>query len=295
MGIRLSIIMLGIAGLALPSFGAMELRADARRSLLGASGRDPGAGEPEASKAAVSDGTTVRFRAAGWFTSLDGQGSFGDAIPGTTTQIDLIDTLGLDEDKAVLSASAGINIGKSARWHIDGGFNGPFDYDGANGSVDISFNDLRFTGAIDSEAKLNIYEVNMAYDLVNAHPFTLSVGPGVRVFDLEATVRGTATDPNTNITQAREEVVDGIAPLPGLGIAARIDLTPNIYVRGSGRGMYAGGYGNFFDASAEAGYDLGKNLGLFAGYRWMHGEADVDDVEFEVNLRGLYAGVEVRF
>ncbi len=299
MDARLLIGTLLWTALAGQSYARLELATEARKALLGEfAGARASVGQPESREVpdkAVSDAARLRLRASAWFTTLDGNGTFGEPIPGTTTNIDLIDTLGLDEDKAVLSASAGLNLGKSGRWHIDGGFNGPFDYDGTSGPINISFNDLQFTGVVDSEAKLNIYEINLGYDLIKSYPFTLTVGPGTRIFDLEATVRGSATEPGSGITEVREETVDGIAPLPGLGLAARLDLTPHIYLKGTGRGIYAGNYGNFFDVSAEAGYDLGKNLGVFAGYRWMHAEADVNDVEFDVNVKGLYAGLEVRF
>ena len=48
-------------------------------------------------------------------------------------------------------------------------------------------------------------------------------------------------------------------------------------------------------ASAELGVDITRNIGVYAGYRWVHAEADVDGVEFNVDLDGLYAGVEIRF
>ncbi len=279
-----------------PVAGAVEPATPemARSALLGVLGMSMSDQEAQATEA-VSANATIRIRASAWFTQLSGNGTFGETIPGTTTDIDLTDTLGLDDNKAALMASLGFNLGKRGRWHIDAGFNGPFNYDGTSDPIDISFNDYRFTGIVESEADINIYQIDIGYDLIKSYPFTLTIGPGGRMIDIEAKVTGTATDPGTGFTEIRTETVDALAPLPGLGLAARVDLTPNIYAKASGRGMYAGNWGNYFDASAELGYDLGANLGLFGGYRWMHAEADIDDVDFEVDLKGFYAGIELRF
>jgi hypothetical protein len=286
-----TLLLLGPVAAQAADFGSPEW---ARASLLGALGMTIQPQDAEPSKA-VSDGAVIRVRASGWFTQLTGEGNFGEPIPGTTTQIDLTDTLGLDDDKVALSASVGINLGKQGRWHFDGGFNGPFNYDGTSDPINISFNDFQFTGIVESEADINIYQFDLGYDIIKSSPFTLTIGPGGRLVDIEASVTGTASENGTGATEVRTETVDALVPLPGLGLGARVDLTPNIYAKAFGRGIYLGNLGNYFDASAELGYDLGKNFGLFAGYRWMHIEADVDDVDFEVDLKGFYAGVELRF
>jgi hypothetical protein len=243
----------------------------------------------------VARDTTFRLRAAAWFTGADGSFSVGEAIPGTIHDIDLEDTLGLDTDQTVVWATLGFNLGEHRRWHVELGYTGPFDYEGESDPVSISFNDRIFTGVIESTAELHIYEANLRYDLIQEGPFVLSIGPSVRVFDFEASVEGTATEPGSGTTAFRREDEETLLPLPGLGVGARWDITPNIFVRGNIAGVYAGGYGNFVDASAEVGWDILTNFGIFAGYRLMHAEADVEDVEFDVDLQGPYAGAELRF
>jgi opacity protein-like surface antigen len=261
--------------------------------------------EPQAPAASSDDGdakiysvardTTIRLRAAAWFTEADGSFSAGEEIPGTTHEIDLKDTLGLDTDQAVIWATLGFNFGKDKRWHVEAGYTGHFDYDGTSGPINISFNDRVYSGAVNSTAEMDIYELNLRYDLIQSGPFVLSVGPGTRIFDFEATIEGTATDPGTGTTAFRRESQSALIPLPGLGLGVRFDVTENLYVRGSISGIYAGSYGNFFDAAAEAGWDIFSNVGIFGGYRLMHAEADVSDVQFDVDLSGPFAGVEIRF
>jgi opacity protein-like surface antigen len=244
---------------------------------------------------AVSRDTTFRLRGAGWFSSADGSFSVGDAIPGTISDIDLEDDLDLDTDQTVVWATLGFNLGESRRWHIDLGYTGHLDYDGTSDPIEISFNDQVFSGNVESHAELDIYEFSLRYDLIQDGPFTLHIGPGLRVFDFEASVQGTATDPSNNTTQFRTEDESGIIPLPGLGLGIRDDITEQLYIRAAAQGIYAGDYGNYFDGAAELGFDLNANFGIFVGYRWLHAEADIDDLEFDVNLPGPYAGAELRF
>ena len=242
----------------------------------------------------VSRDAFVRFRAAAWLTNADGSFSSGEAIGGVPSNIDLEDTLGLDTDQTVVWATLGFNLGAQRRWHLDLSYTGHFEYDGTSGPVEFAFEDRVFTGAVESRAELDIYEVSLRYDLFREDAFTFSIGPGVRMFDFEASVEGAASDGTTPPMQRREEI-SAFVPLPGLGAGVRFDITENFFIRTSGSGIYAGEYGNFLDAAAEIGWDIFTNFGIFGGYRWIHAEADYRDVEFEVDLRGPYMGAELRF
>lgn len=248
---------------------------------------------PAKKRRSVAEDTVVRVRGGGWATSLAGQMSVGQTFPATIGVIDLIDDLNIDPDRGAFVGAVGLSLSKDI--HLDAGYAGPFHFEGTSDPIDISFNEFVFTGVLGSEADVDIYQVDLAFDVVEAGPLTISFGPGVRILDFEASVTGTATDPITSITAVRTETASGVAPLPGPGLGVRFDVTERVYVKGGIRGMYLGDYGNFFDASAEVGVDFTRNIGVYAGYRWMHAEADVDDVEFDVDLDGLYAGVEIRF
>lgn len=244
-------------------------------------------------KRSVAEDTIIRARAGAWFTQLSGQASSGIAFPGTISDIDLIDDLNLDPDQTVFLGSLGINFSK--KLHLDLGYAGHFSYEGTSNPIDISFDDLVFSGTIVSDTEFDVFHGELAFDVVEAGPFTVALGFGVRVMDFSATVSGIATDPGSGISAQTTETVDIVVPLPAPGLTVRWDVTKRLYLRGVLRGIYAGDYGNFFDAVGEVGFDITRNIGLYGGYRWMHGEADVSDVAFEVDLEGLYAGVEVRF
>lgn len=241
----------------------------------------------------VADDTLVRLRGSAWATALDGHVSVGQTFPATIGDIDLIDDLNIDPDRAVLSGSIGVNLGRDI--HVTAGYAGPFRFEGTSDPIDISFSGLVFSGIIASKADVDIYQVDLAFDVLEAGPITVSFGPGLRILDFEASVTGDATDPIGGTTAFLTRSASGVAPLPGPGLGLRLDFTERIYAQAAVRGIYLGDYGNFFDASGEVGIDFTRNIGVFAGYRWMHAEADVSDVDFEVNLDGLFAGVEVRF
>ena len=251
--------------------------------------------KPTTNRFSIAEDPHFRLRAGGWFTSIDGHLHAGDEIAGTTTELDLQDTLGLPSDKVVFSGSIGLDLGESQRWHIDVGYSGPFRYDGTSGNINVSFNGLNYTGVVQSHASVDIYEVTTLFDLTKPDPVILSIGAGTRIFDFKGAVTGTAFDPTTNTTSVRSSSADAVVPIPGLAAALRWDITTHLNVKGEVQGLYAGHYGNFYDARAEVGFDFTANLGVFAGYRWVHAQADVSDVDFSVNLRGPYAGVEVRF
>jgi hypothetical protein len=243
----------------------------------------------------IAEEPRVRLRGAAWFTDLDGDMRVGEAFPGTISRIDLRDTLRLDTDQVAAIGQLGFDLGEDQRWHIDIGYAGRFDYDGTSDPVSISFNDRVFTGVVESEARLDIYTLSVGYDVARGDALTLSLGGAARLIDFKGSVTGTATDPATGATGVMTESADALAPLPGVGAALRWDITDRLFARGVAQGIYLGNYGNYFDAAAEAGFDFTPNIGVFGGYRWLHVEADVQDVDFEANLKGFYAGVEVRF
>lgn len=272
---------------------------------LAQSGQDPFAPAPQpTAKAAGDTATPVRsiaeeprfhIRGAGWFSHLDGNLSVGNQIPGTTSDIDLTDTLNFDPDKFVAMGSVTFDLGKEQRWHLSLGYSGRFDYSGISDPLNISFNNLHYTGLVSSKARFDIAEVGVNFDIARPGPVTISIGTGSRLFFFDGSVTGTATDPRTGITAARSTGEKAVAPIPGLGLGLRWDITDQLYIRGTGEGIYLGNYGDYFDAAAEIGFDFTPNIGVFGGYRWMHAQADVSDVNFDVTIQGPYAGVEVRF
>lgn len=242
--------------------------------------------------------TTIRIRGSGWFSTADGTLQVGDPVPqfpDAIRALDLQETLNLDTDEVVVWGQVSLHFGRDKRWQFGGGYSGPFNYRGQSDPIQIAFRDRVYEGQVESEARFNIYEINGGYDFIRGDRYAVTFGFTSRIFDVRASVEGTATDPDTGTTEQRRESVSAIVPIPGPALGVRLDATERLFVRGRASGIWLGNWGNFVDASAEIGYDLTRNLGIFAGYRWIHAEADVSDIDFDLNIHGVYAGVEVRF
>jgi hypothetical protein len=262
-----------------------------------ASGQEERRAEPIIEQPVYRD-TTIRLRGAGWFSRAAGTLAVGDPVPEfpeAIRELDFQDTLNLDTDETVFWGQLSIHFGRERRWMIGGGYSGPFRYEGRTDPLQIAFRDRIYEGQVESEARFNIYEINTGYDILRGDRYAVMLGVSTRIFNVRAALEGVARDPQTNLTQQRRESVSAIVPLPGPALGVRLYATEQIFLRGRASGIWLGNWGHFVDASAEIGYDLSRNLGVFGGYRWISAEADVSDIEFDLRLRGIYAGVEVRF
>lgn len=237
----------------------------------------------------------IRLRGSAWFTNLDGHAKVGEQVGTAPADLDFKDTLNLGTHRVAGIGSVGFDLGAEQRLHVDLSYAGHFDYSGRSDPVTVSFNDLVYAGVIDSETQLDIFGTTVLYDIARQGPLTLSIGAGARVFWFRGSVTGTATDPATGITAVQTSTGRAVAPIPGLAAALRWDITDQLFVRAGGQGLWVGKYGNYFDAAGEIGFDFTPNVGVYGGYRWLHGAADIGDVDFRVDLMGPYAGLEVRF
>ena len=90
----------------------------------------------------------------------------------------------------------------------------------------------------------------------------------------------------------QEDITAGL-PIVGLGLKFRpID---RLTIAAQAYGMYAGDYGNFFNAEASLSYRLTKWLDLEGGYRYWNIEYEDDDDEYQVIMNGAFVGGKVSF
>ncbi|MCC6490644.1 MAG: hypothetical protein IT364_24375 [Candidatus Hydrogenedentes bacterium] len=90
----------------------------------------------------------------------------------------------------------------------------------------------------------------------------------------------------------REDITAGL-PIVGLGLKFRpID---RLSIAAQAYGMYAGDYGNFFNAEASLSYRLTKWLDLEGGYRYWNIEYEDDDDDYQVVMNGAFVGGRVSF
>ncbi len=92
--------------------------------------------------------------------------------------------------------------------------------------------------------------------------------------------------------QDEEDITAGL-PIVGLGMEFRpID---RLSIEAEAYGMYAGDYGNFFNAEAALKFRLTHWLELEGGYRYWNLEYEDDDDEYQVIMNGAFVGGTVSF
>ncbi len=98
---------------------------------------------------------------------------------------------------------------------------------------------------------------------------------------------------NTDLYYHDKEDITAGLPIVGLGLQFRpID---RLTISGQAYGMYAGDYGNFFNAEAGLKFRLTKWLELEGGYRYWNLEYDDSDDDYQVIMNGAFVGGTVSF
>ncbi len=78
------------------------------------------------------------------------------------------------------------------------------------------------------------------------------------------------------------------------GARARADLTPNIYLTGTG--LVGGGSSKFgWDVTGAIGYEFNDRFSALAGYRAMGVNYESGSFEFDTTLQGPIIGLEIKF
>ncbi|MCA9274203.1 MAG: hypothetical protein KDA31_14290 [Phycisphaerales bacterium] len=235
----------------------------------------------------AGDDTFVKIRAGGMYVFANGEITSGDEVNGSTNVLDLEDTLGQDTDDFSPIGSVAVAI-PVIDLLIEAGYVGSYTFDGST-TESVSFDDDEFTGTVSSSEDLDIYEVNLLYELAEVKFVTVYIGGGVRLIDAHAEITGDVM----GTTETHSE--DLFLPIPVAAVGANLDLGYNIAIRGQVAGLYLGDYGTIIDAKAELGYDFNRFFGIFVGYRLMSVESREFDLEVDAALQGIYAGAEVRF
>lgn len=237
----------------------------------------------------VAEDTSVRLRAFALYSqasaAIDFDSQFGviDAI----NNVDLEKTLGMDMDSLNGGALVGFNFGSEKQFHLDLTYWGYYQYDGTRDVGNLIFDGELFTGEVKSEAQLLEGDVTFRWDFWKPSNFTVSFVGGINTYYVKAQIE--------EVNTGKDGSVSLLAPIPVLGASVRWDITPNLFLRGSAGGIYAGSYGNYYDLSAEVGYDFNRSFGLFVGYRFWDLTVDWDSDEYDVDLGAFYGGAELRF
>ncbi len=218
---------------------------------------------------------------------LKPSGQFAGVVGGVGTRIDMKNDLGFKDSKQP-TAEIAFQLGDS---RIGIGLL-PLTFKGSGTLArTITFNGQTFTAAtaVQSEVKADILDFGYTYYLVNMDdlPSRLQLGveASLKVVNAKASMTSTA-----NGTQQ----VSGTAPIPTIGLRARVALADFIGL--SGRIGYLGYAGNkFMDADAQIEFSPLPAMGIYGGYRSLQIKVDQSGVFWDTTFSGPYIGGFVRF
>jgi outer membrane protein len=222
------------------------------------------------------------------YLNLTPSGQFASREGVVNTTIDLENDFGI-EDEADLMAEAALQLGA---FRLSAGYL-PLKFSGSSTlGRSITFNNRTFnvneqaTGEID----VKLYDLGLTWHLVNVDdlPVRVQLGPelAVKIVDGEASVTSQLT--------GLSESVSGTAPVPTIGLRARVGLGDMLGL--IGRVGYVQYQDNsFLDADAQVEFSPIPLVGVFLGYRYLDLEVDEGDLFVDATFDGPYAGALVRF
>ena len=223
------------------------------------------------------------------YQSLTPKGQFASREGVVNTLIDLENDFGFDEE-AELIAEAAVQLGA---FRLSAGYM-PLKFSGTTSAQrTIEFGGQTFTASDQAVGSLDVdlFDLGLTWYLINTDdlPVRLQVGPelSIKVFDGDASVVS-RTDPTLN------ERVSGTAPVPTLGLRARVGLGDMLSLVGR-VGYVEYNDNSFLDADGQVEFSPLPMFGIFAGYRYLDLEVDEGDLFVDATFDGPYGGLLVRF
>ncbi len=215
-------------------------------------------------------------------------GTLAGSNNGVDAQVDVENDLNLDDSQS-LTAEIAFQLGQA---RLSLGFL-PMDYSGTGVmTASGTYNGQTFTAnqAVQSEVKLNVYDLGLTYNLINmddsATRFQFGPELAVKVVDAEVNLVVAAAGIN--------EQDSATVPIPTIGARARIGLSDFLAI--VGRAGYLEINGNhFLDAEAQVEFSPIPTIGIYGGYRTFDLKIDETDVYVDVDFKGPFVGAFFRF
>lgn len=222
------------------------------------------------------------------YQNLTPSGQFASREGLVNTVIDLENDFGIDEE-AELVAEAAVQLGA---FRLSAGYM-PLNYSGTSTLArSITFNGRTFNATEQATGSLDVdlYDLGLTWYLLNIDdmPVRVQVGPelSIKVFDGEASI--------VSQTTGLSEAVSGTAPVPTLGLRARVGLGDMLSLAAR-VGYVEYNDNSFLDADGQVEFSPLPMFGIFAGYRYLDLEVDEGDLFVDATFDGPYGGLLVRF
>ena len=212
-----------------------------------------------------------------------------------------MDDLGLDEDYTTLFLNGALRLGE--RWRLRLDYFGYHEDATKRSDIEFEFDDIDIpVGAIiDSKLDIDLYVVNLGYDIYQSDRANLSIGLGAHVADLNLEVSGEIRSGDTTV-QLGEEDEDVLAPLPNLYLSGSYALKENLILNCDGGWMslsYGDYDGDLVFARGTLEYWPFKHVGIGAGYIYTKADIDYDpghkQETYDIKMPGPLAYLVIGF
>lgn len=181
-----------------------------------------------------------------------------------------------------LLRSLGIRVGRSTALR-DGGI------DGEEGSVRSE----SLAGYAEPNGEYDLYEISMSVGQLGDEELGLSMLMGFRAIRADVGKVSVSQDRAGNTTTTYRQG-QGVVAVPVVGAGVHWLLTDDVRFRGSAA-THTISDATFFDLRAEAEIRLRYNVGLTAGYEFVHSALEVRRVRAELSEAGLFARLQIKF
>ncbi|MEK6539943.1 MAG: hypothetical protein AABZ21_04840 [Deltaproteobacteria bacterium] len=220
-----------------------------------------------------------------WFTSLDSKVQVTE--PGLTgTQIDLVDTLGVDDKKNFWEARVDLNLGSH---HLRYAYM-PLSWDGSKTitqSINFAGQPYSANAKVDSSLDILYQRLGYRYDIIDTLGNKLGIIIDVKVLDIEARLKSSSPTP-------LDKSYSVTAPVPTIGLGAQIGL-PFLFTVGAEVTGIAYSGNHLIDGEAAINFNPIPFITISGGYRIFDLKVEDGDDKVDFSLKGPFLMVNAGF
>lgn len=219
-----------------------------------------------------------------WFSNLDSTVKVTDAsIVGT--EIDLVDTLGMDDKKNFWEGRVDLNLGSH---HLRYAYM-PLSWDGSKTlTQSVTFQGVTYTAStkVDSNLDIVYQRFGYRYDIIDTLGNQLGIIFDVKLLDIEARLKAPAA--------SIDKIYSVTAPVPTIGLGVQVGLPALLSIGAEVTGItYSGN--RLIDGEAQINFNPIPFVTVSGGYRLFDLKVEDGDDKVDFKLKGPFLMVRAGF
>ena len=217
-----------------------------------------------------------------WFTTLESNVKATD-LGVIGSEINLVDTLGVDDKKNFWEARVDLNLGSH---HLRYGYM-PLSWDGQKTiTQSINFDGKTYSASarVDSNLDITYQRLGYRYNIIDTLGNQLGIIFDIKLFDIEARLKTTGIDESYSVT----------APVPTIGLGAQIGL-PFLFTVGAEVTGIAYSGNHLIDGEAAINFNPIPFITISGGYRIFDLKVEDGDDKVDFSLKGPFLMVNAGF